>query len=96
VGLFKSILVIFFWFFADNTLQIVAMTGNTLSQSDLPCRLYMVAIILSEAAEGRREEQANSFTGDLRAMMRDLKIHLDEGFTLTNDQKVCPSPFITA
>ncbi|KAF8136039.1 hypothetical protein K438DRAFT_1468719, partial [Mycena galopus ATCC 62051] len=53
----------------------------------LASRLYMTAIMLSEAAERRRLEEANTFSGDLRAMMRDIKIRLDEGFALTTEQK---------
>ncbi|KAJ6549022.1 hypothetical protein DFH09DRAFT_1503147 [Mycena vulgaris] len=66
--------------------QVVTVTGGTITQSDLASRLYMTAIILSEAAERRRQEQQNAFP-DLRAMMRDLKIRLDDGFALTSDQK---------
>ncbi|KAJ6537258.1 hypothetical protein DFH09DRAFT_1283641 [Mycena vulgaris] len=66
--------------------QVVTVTGGTITQSDLASRLYMTAIILSEAAERRRQEQQNAFP-DLRAMMRDLKIHLDDSFALTSDQK---------
>ncbi|KAF8209882.1 hypothetical protein K438DRAFT_1711536 [Mycena galopus ATCC 62051] len=71
------------------------MTGNGLSQSDLASRLYMTVIMLSEAAERRRLEEANTFSGDLGAMMRDIKIRVDEGFALTTEQKVCPSIFWT-
>ncbi|KAJ6521635.1 hypothetical protein DFH09DRAFT_1424712 [Mycena vulgaris] len=66
--------------------QVVTVTGGTITQSDLASRLYTTAIILSEAAERRRQEQQNAFP-DLRAMMRDLKIRLDDGFALTSDQK---------
>lgn len=48
----------------------------------------MAALLLSEAADRRRQEQANTFNGDLRAMMRDIRIRLEDGFTLTQDQKV--------
>lgn len=68
-------------------MQVVSVTAGGLTQSDLAARLYMTAITLSECAERRRQEQENSFP-DLRAMMRDLKIRLDEGFSLTADQKV--------
>ncbi|KAJ6543256.1 hypothetical protein DFH09DRAFT_1322255 [Mycena vulgaris] len=66
--------------------QVVTVTGGTITQSDLASRLYMTAIILSEAAERRRQEQQNAFP-DLRAMMRDLKIRLGDGFALTSNQK---------
>ncbi|KAJ6503840.1 hypothetical protein C8R45DRAFT_1185850 [Mycena sanguinolenta] len=75
--------------FIEITLEVVTMTGNSLSQSDLASRLYMTAIILSEAAERRRMEQANTFTGDVHAMMRDIKIRLDESFDLTKQLKAC-------
>ncbi|KAJ6587691.1 hypothetical protein DFH09DRAFT_1027633 [Mycena vulgaris] len=72
--------------FSQCFFQVVTVTGGTITQSDLASRLYMTAIILSEAAERRRQEQQNAFP-DLRAMMRDLKIRLDDGFALTSDQK---------
>ncbi|KAJ7844240.1 hypothetical protein B0H14DRAFT_3868397 [Mycena olivaceomarginata] len=68
--------------------QVVTAFGGGLSLENVAAHLYTVAIILSEAAERRRLEQENTFTGDLRTMMRDLQIRLDEGFTLTVNQRV--------
>ncbi|KAJ7938499.1 hypothetical protein B0H13DRAFT_1851450 [Mycena leptocephala] len=47
--------------------QLVAVTGGGLSQSDPTARLYASAICLSEAAERRRKEQENNFDGNLRS-----------------------------
>ncbi|KAF7366708.1 hypothetical protein MSAN_00928900 [Mycena sanguinolenta] len=50
-------------------------------------QLYILAVILSEAAERRRQQQQDGSIGDLRAFMRDLQIRLDDSFTLTANQK---------
>ncbi|KAJ6474052.1 hypothetical protein C8R47DRAFT_1294448 [Mycena vitilis] len=70
-----------------NFVQVVTGASGALSQATVAAHLYMLAVILSEAAERRRQEQEKSFVGDLRAMMRDLQIRLDDGFTLTTNQK---------
>ncbi|KAJ7710475.1 hypothetical protein B0H17DRAFT_856267, partial [Mycena rosella] len=54
----------------------------------LATRLYITAVVLSEAAERHRREQESTFAGDLKTMMRDLQIRLDDGFVLTSNQKV--------
>ncbi|KAK7006458.1 hypothetical protein R3P38DRAFT_3602654 [Favolaschia claudopus] len=66
-------------------LQVCGNTG--LRPGDLLGQLYMLAVVLSEAAERRRAAQENIFGGDLRAMMRDLQIRLDDSFSLTTTQK---------
>ncbi|KAF8180487.1 hypothetical protein K438DRAFT_1976680 [Mycena galopus ATCC 62051] len=65
--------------------QVTSAVG--LSQGQLFGPLYILAVVLSEAAERRRQAQENTFAGDLRAMMRDLQIRLDDGFALTAPQK---------
>ncbi|KAK6981298.1 hypothetical protein R3P38DRAFT_3463884 [Favolaschia claudopus] len=66
-------------------LQVCGNTG--LRPGELLGQLYMLAVVLSEAAERRRAAQENVFGGDLRAMMRDLQIRLDDSFSLTTTQK---------
>ncbi|KAJ7924100.1 hypothetical protein B0H13DRAFT_2581153 [Mycena leptocephala] len=59
--------------------QVVTGIGGGLGQGALAAHLYEVAVILSEAAERRRQEQERAFTGDMHPS--------DEGFTLTVNQK---------
>ncbi|KAK7034382.1 hypothetical protein R3P38DRAFT_2519170 [Favolaschia claudopus] len=61
--------------------------GAGLSAGLLLGLLYLLAAILSEAADRRRAAQDNQFGGDLLAMVRDLQIRLDDSFSLTANQK---------
>ncbi|RDB27985.1 hypothetical protein Hypma_002123 [Hypsizygus marmoreus] len=60
--------------------------GGGLSQADLATRLYLLAVVYSEAAERRRitDEQGVS---DLKGLFTDLKIRLEETFTFNGEQR---------
>ncbi|RDB15203.1 hypothetical protein Hypma_004700 [Hypsizygus marmoreus] len=59
--------------------------GNGLPVADLATRLYLLAVIYGDKAERDRKEQEHGFT-DLKALIHDLKIRLEETFKLTSDQ----------
>lgn len=58
-----------------------------LSKADLLTRMYALAAFYSDAAERKREAAKND-TLDLKALLLDLKIRLEESFSLTAEQKV--------
>jgi hypothetical protein len=60
-----------------------------LSQADLLTCLYSLAVIFSHKAERNRVAAQQRLTGDLKGLLADLKIRLEETFTFTVEQCVC-------
>ncbi|KAJ7246702.1 hypothetical protein C8J57DRAFT_1523407 [Mycena rebaudengoi] len=68
--------------------QVVSCAGGSISQAELVGQLYTTAIVMSEAAERRRLAEEAGGVPDLKGLFNDLKIRLDDTFTLTRVQKV--------
>lgn len=66
-------------------------TEPPLSRTDLATRTFLLASILWTDSERNRHAQASSaedIAKDLPGMVADLKIRLEDSFTLTKEQKV--------
>jgi hypothetical protein len=58
-----------------------------LPKADLPTCLYALAAFYGEVAERKREAAQNN-TINLKPMLIDLNIHLEDSFVLTTEKKV--------
>lgn len=66
-----------------------------LSQADLLTRLYALAAFFGDVAERKRESAKNEIS-DLKSVIADMKIRLEETFTFTGEQKVSNLPSYTS
>lgn len=70
----------------------IGSVNPALSRSDLATRAYMVAAIFAMAMEIQSTitlASQDDVIEDLPALFNDLRIRLDDNFTLTREQKVC-------
>jgi len=73
--------------FIPSVLQLGSI-GVGMSQADLATQLYMLAVMFTDAAERcwlNNDQGSENYNG----LFADLKIHLEDNFTLTSDQRVC-------